>query len=119
MDAAQVGNDRHLSVTCLRRLEQEPTYEGDPKTIKSGAPEESHHAEQNEAKCDGLTHTRRRHRRAVGVAAASPENRPQDPATVQREARNQVEDSQRDVDVPQPAQHRRRWADVGLWRPTQ
>lgn len=51
-----------------------------PQTAKAGAPEELHHSEEDEPEGDRLPHACGGQRRAVLVATASPENRPQDPA---------------------------------------
>src|SRR5262249_16620516 len=103
--SAQAFNNSYLCIAGAGGVTQEPADKRYPEPAEAGTAEKTNQPKRDEAERHKLTYLRRNSRRAVGLARRPPDNGPQYPATVQRKARNHVEDGQRNIDVAEPDEH--------------
>ena len=80
-----------------------PPMPAPPKNLKN--------SERDEPEGHHLADSRRDLRRTVRIACLPPDERPQHAAAVEGIARNQIENSQREIDVAEPQQHGHPWID--------
>jgi hypothetical protein len=102
--AAQAVPHLDLTVAGAGRVQEEPADEGDPEAPEAGPREEAEQAVDDEEVGDQLSAAGGKAGRPSGIARHPPGEGAQDAPSVERIARDQVENGQGEVDVAQPIQ---------------
>src|ERR1043165_2594143 len=104
--ARETFSNLDLCAACTRRIQQEPTDEGNPQTSESRAAKETQNTQHDETYSNELAHSRSYASRTVRVSCDPPNHSTQDASTVEWKSGNHVEDGKGDVDEPQAHEHR-------------